>query len=196
MQLEEVRGLIELYTYFILFPLVVIEGPIVTIIAGFLTSVGILNFFVTYAIIVAGDVGGDTLWYGLGRFARGFVERLGHLIGFNEDKLKGLNDHFGKNSRRTIFFGKLLYGAEIPVLVAAGIAKVKFREFLIYTLVPTLPKSLFFLVVGYYFGGAYETLNRYLNNAYVSGLIILVCGLFFYLIFYKFIIKRIKKGAN
>ena len=192
MQLEHLRGLIELYTYFALFPLVVLEGPIVTIIAGFLIHIKVLNFFVAYIVIVLADVAADVIWYSLGRFARGFVERIGHLFGVSKNKLESLDSHFVDKGHRTVFFGKFILGMEVAVLVAAGMAKYNFRKFAIYTMLPTLPKSLFFLVVGYYFGGAFQVINKILKDVVLSSIITLTAVVIFYFIIYKFILKKIK----
>jgi membrane protein DedA with SNARE-associated domain len=192
MQLEHLRGLIELYTYFALFPLVVLEGPIVTIVAGFLVHIRVLNFFITYVVIVLADVAADVLWYSLGRFARGFVEKIGNLFGVTKSKLDGLDSHFIDQGQRTVFFGKFILGMEVAVLVAAGMAKFDFRKFAIYTMLPTLPKSLFFLIIGYYFGGAFQLLNRILKDAVVSSIITFLAVVVFYFIIYKFFLRRIK----
>ena len=58
------------YKYLILFPLAIIEGPIVTVIAGFLCSQAILEPFYVFPIIVIGDILGDSLYYGLGRWSQ------------------------------------------------------------------------------------------------------------------------------
>ncbi len=191
MQLEHLRGLIELYTYFALFPLAVLEGPIVTIIAGFLVHIKVLNFFIAYFVIVLADVTADVLWYSLGRFARGFVEKIGHLFGVSKSKLESLDNHFIDKGNRTVFFGKFILGMEVAVLVAAGMAKYDFRKFAIYTMLPTLPKSLLFLVVGYYFGGAFQLLNKILKDAVLSSIITFLAVVIFYFIIYKFILKKI-----
>ncbi len=192
MQLENFKGLIELYTYFALFPLVFLEGPIVTIIAGFLVHIKVLNFFVAYVVSVLADVTSDILWYSLGRFARGFVERVGHLFGVSKNKLEGLDSHFTDKGHRTVFFGKFILGMEVAVLVAAGMSKFNFRRFVIYTTLPTLPKSLLFLIIGYYFGGAFQALNKLLHDAALSSIITFLAVVVFYFVIYKFILKKIR----
>lgn len=190
MQLEHLKSLIEIYTYFILFPLVVVEGPIITIIAGFLAHVRILNFYTAYFVIVVADVTADILWYSLGRFARGAIERFGHLIGLGEERLRGIDKHFGENGHKTVFFGKFFLGVEIAFLIGAGMAKFDFKKYALYTLLPTLPKSLVFMLIGYFFGGAFVFLDSLLKNIFLSVLIVLVCIFVFYFVVYRFIMKK------
>lgn len=193
MQIEHIRGLIEIYTYFILFPLAVVEGPIVMMIAGFLAHVKVLNFFIAYFVVVLADVVGDIIWYSVGRFARGFVERVGHLIGLSEQKLRGVDNHFLENGPKTLFFGKLFLGVELAVLVGAGISKYDLKKYIFYTLLPTIPKSLVFMLIGYFFGGTFVVLNSLLKNATLSVLFVGVGVIFFYFVVYKFIIARLRR---
>ena len=51
------------YKYLALFPLTRVEGPIITVIMGFFSSLGYINFFFAYAIIVVGDLVGDAFHY-------------------------------------------------------------------------------------------------------------------------------------
>jgi membrane protein DedA with SNARE-associated domain len=60
--LTEVVQWLLYYKYFVLFPIMVVEGPIITIIAGFLVSLGHLNGLAAYAVLVAGDVTGDSIY--------------------------------------------------------------------------------------------------------------------------------------
>src|SRR3989338_6750213 len=70
MSLEAIIALLTTYKYLLLFPIVIVEGPIITVIAGFLSSLGQLNFFISYAIAVVGDVVGDCIYYALGFYGR------------------------------------------------------------------------------------------------------------------------------
>ncbi len=190
MQLEHLRSLIEIYTYFILFPLVAIEGPIITIIAGFLAHVKILNFYTAYVVVVLADVTGDVFWYSLGRFARGAIVRFGHLIGLKEEKLRGVDKHFGENGHKTVFFSKLFLGMEFAFLIGAGMSKFDFKKFLLYIFLPTLPKSLIFMLIGYFSGGAFVFLDSLLKNIFLSVLVVLAGVFVFYFVVYRFIMKK------
>src|SRR5476651_593996 len=62
--------LLEHYGYIFLFVIAVAEGPIITIIGAFLASEGYFNVFAVFGLVVAGDLTGDLLYYGVGRFGR------------------------------------------------------------------------------------------------------------------------------
>jgi membrane protein DedA with SNARE-associated domain len=152
------------YRYIVLFPITVVEGPIVSIIAGFLASLGLLNIYIVYVVIVLADLVGDFIYYAIGRWGREkFINRWGKYIGLSEDKVEKVEAHFAKHQKKTLILGKISHAVGAPILVAAGIAKVSLWEFFWLNLVATLPKSFIFLFIGYHFGQAYVKFDKYLD---------------------------------
>jgi membrane-associated protein len=148
----------------VVFPLTVVEGPIVSILAGFLCSLGYAHLYFLLPIIVAGDLTGDCLWYAAGRWGRrGFGGRWGKFFGVTPERLLRIERHFEKHSGKTLVLGKLTHAVGSLVLVGAGVARVRPRRFLVYNLVATVPKSLALLLVGYFFGRAYGQAASVLN---------------------------------
>lgn len=186
--LNSVIKLVIEYRYLILFPVAVIEGPIISIIAGFLCSGGFLNFLTAYLVLMLADLVGDSLYYAVGRYGgRRFIERWGKYIRLNADKLTATERHFNLHPKKTLFFGKTqAWGALI--LVAAGVAKMSYRYFLAINVAATIIKTFLFLLLGYYFGQIYSTLNTYLGY---TNLILFVVGV---LVVY-FFLKRYQKSA-
>jgi len=165
------------YGYSILFPITIIEGPIITVIAGFLAAQGIFNIFAVYAVVVIGDVAGDAIYYGIGRWGGlKFINRWGRFIGLNAEKLTDLENHFASHSGKTLIFGKLSHAIGAPILVAAGIAKIPFLKFINFNFWATLPKSLLLVAIGYYFGQAYAQINKYINYG-SAGIFVIILAL-------------------
>lgn len=65
MLLQQIILLLTAHKYLFLFPAAVVEGPIVTVIAGFLSSLGIFNIFIAYAVVVVSDIVGDIMHMGI-----------------------------------------------------------------------------------------------------------------------------------
>ena len=171
------------YRYGFLLPGMIIEGPIVTIIAGFLASQGVLGFWASYGVAVIADLIGDTLLYGAGFFGgRRFIRRYGKYVGLNEARIEALEGHFKKHSGKTILLGKLTHGIGAAILAAAGIAKMPYKKFIILNFFATLVKSLILLVIGLYFGRAYEQANSYLNLFALGGLLLVPLALFLFIV--------------
>ena len=74
---NEIVFLLETYKYLFLLPLAIIEGPIVAIIVGFLTTLKVFDTYISYAILVVGDVIGDSSLYALGRWGTSLLHRHG-----------------------------------------------------------------------------------------------------------------------
>ena len=185
------------YRYLLLFPLVAIEGPIVTVIAGFLASLGQMEFIIALIIVITGDLAGDTIYYLLGKWGgRPWMKRWGHYIGLNEHRIAKLETHFKKHPAKTLLLGKLAHGFGGPVLAAAGLADLPYLSFFLFNLAPTVPKSLLLFLLGFYFG----IVNNYFNSVIIIlfSFSVLLCLLFFMIprIFDKYMLKNKSNYAN
>ncbi len=152
------------YRYLILFPVTLFEGPIITVIAGYLSSLGFLNFYIAYIIVVLGDTAGDLLYYAAGRWGRWqFSKKWGYLFDIEEGKAAKMEKYFSRHAGKTLFVGKFGYGFVGSLLFASGIANVSVLRFLAFTFPATLIKSMMLLLVGFYFGYAYKRIAVYLD---------------------------------
>ena len=165
LSLDTAMQWLQHYRYLILFPGAIVEGPIITIIAGFFASLGYFNIFLAYGTIVLGDLTGDGLWYGLGGYfsRHRHIGRWGKFFGLTDERIQHLKKHFEKHSGKTLALGKLSHGIGTVFLVAAGAAKMPFWKFIYYNLLGTLVKSVFLILIGYYFGHALTKINSYLE---------------------------------
>lgn len=165
LSLAHLLDLLQHYGYFILFPIVVVEGPIVTVLAGFLISLGIMHWAIAYVVVVVGDLAGDALHYAVGRWwdRVSWLARIGRVLGYRKEYADALERHFKKHLGKTLILGKISHGVGGGVLIAAGIARVDFRKYMWYNLIATIPKSFLFLLIGYYFGRSYVQIDRYLG---------------------------------
>jgi len=170
------------YKYLVLFPLIVLEGPVVSITAGFLSSINILNIFIVYPVVVLADLIGDIFYYSIGRWGgKRFLRRYGKCFRLKEKVIERLESHFEKHTKKTIIFGKISHAFGAPILVSAGIARVRIYEIFWSNFIVTIPKYLILLSIGFYFGQAYLSFDKYLDYL---GIVILVIGLIILLAYY------------
>jgi len=190
--LDQIIGWLLVYKYVILFPVMVIEGPIITIIAGFLSSLDFLNIFIVFPVIAIADLTGDFIYYAIGRWGREkFIDKWGHYLGIDKQRVEKLEDHFEKHRKKTLIFGKLSHAFGAPILVAAGIVKIPLGQFMWFNFLATVPKSLIFLTIGYYFGQAYVRLNKYLDYLSITLIVLAVLTIIIYYCY-----NRFKKKIN
>jgi membrane-associated protein len=167
--LQEVAQWIFSYKYMVLFPVMVAEGPIITIIAGFLVSLGHLNGLATYLVLVVGDVTGDSIYYAIGRWSKGSLfGRWGRFLGITEKRLRQLEKYFYRHKTKTLLIGKWSHAIGAPILAAAGLARLPYEQFLAINFLATLPKTLLLLLIGFYFGRSYKRIATYLDYTAIA----------------------------
>ncbi|MDE1970716.1 MAG: DedA family protein [Patescibacteria group bacterium] len=170
------------YRYAFLFPLAAFEGPIISLIVGFLTHQGYFNFFYAYGILIFGDIIPDIFYYYIGRtgnknkFLTEYRSKL-HVVSENIEHIERLWHYHGK---KTMFFSKLAYGLSTPMLISAGIVKLPFPRFLSLALPITLIQYALFMTIGYYLGASvFERTSNYLRyGEIVVSILVLVFVLY------------------
>jgi membrane protein DedA with SNARE-associated domain len=149
---EALEALVRSHGLWLMFPLALVEGPIITVIGGALAKAGVLPVAGVYLVAVLGDLVGDAAMYGLGRLAPWLPEGLRRRLGLSPARLDRLAAHFREKGAVTLVIGKLTHSAGFAVLVAAGAAQMPFGRFLAINLAATLPKVAAFLLLGYGLG--------------------------------------------
>lgn len=174
---DQIVNMIIQFRYAWLFPVVFVEGPIATVIAGFLSAHRYLNPFISYAVVLAADLAADMFYYVIGAAGNGrWAEKIRALLGLNEERLMVLTNYFEKYSFKAFAAGKILHGPGVAVLIAAGMARVPLRRYLGYNAVITFPKSLALLLIGYFFGQFIRQLQQYFDLAALSLTLVVVLG--------------------
>ncbi len=183
--------------YSAIFLLVLLEGPIVTIISSFFASMGYLNVFILYPLIVFSDIVGDVIWYYIGYLGKNLTDRrFVKYIGLNPGKLQGfkrLIKKFRKNQGMVLFTAKLTHAVGFPFLIASGAFRLDIKRFMLFNFLAALPKTLFFMVIGYYLGKASNIIGSYLRYSTLAGIILLAAAIGIYLLIQKYSRRLLKK---
>ncbi|MCG8710217.1 VTT domain-containing protein [Brenneria sp. 4F2] len=154
-ELQTIEGLIEEHGLLLLTPLAVIEGPIVTVIAAYLAKLNYFNLTTVCVVVILADLVGDIGFYAMGRWvikSDGEPPRWLTRFGLSHARLQRLVNNFEHRGGKILAFGKLTHSAGAAILLAAGMARMRIRPFLFYNTLATVPKSLFFVAIGYAFG--------------------------------------------
>ena len=190
-ELTLLLGAIPIYKYLFLFLLVLVEGPLITMAVGWLAALGLFNPLVAYFVIVGADLVSDTLYYILGYWGREKLIKKFTLPGkeISMSRLGRIERLLKNHSKKTIVIAKLTHVAGVPVLLAAGLARVRLAIFLTYDALATFPKSLIFLLLGFYLGQASSTINQYLEY----GTIVVSAAVMIVFVVYLFVGKQLEK---
>jgi membrane protein DedA with SNARE-associated domain len=184
------------YGYLALFLGAVIEGPIISILGGFLNSLGFFQLHYVYFILVLGDILGDTCWYLIGYFSRkAIIVRVLKKFEMTEEKLIGLDDFFKRHGGKSVFFSKFIAGAGSWTLISVGASKMNIKKFYKYSVTATVIKCAAYMAVGYFFGGMYLLINKWLD---LTGTIILliIVAIILITILKKFTSSQLKKAIK
>jgi membrane-associated protein len=176
------------YRYVILIPLAILEGPIVTVICGFLVTLKFFNPFVVYVVMVLGDIVGDGLIYYMGYSGKRFFK----YFKVTEEKLEKTKTYFRDNHKKAIVMSKLVHGIGFTGLVAAGAIHVPYKKYFKTCATISVIQSFVMLMLGILFGHAYVIIGKYLN--YYAAFISVLALIFLVVIFlrkYKFNIKTV-----
>ena len=114
--MEHFYNIIVTYKYVILFPIAVLEGPIVAVFAGFLIKFDQLAIIPTYIVLVLGNVIPDLFYYGIGRLGQKniYIQKIIRKFTFIKKNFKLLEKLWTEHFRKTIFLSKLAYGLSSP----------------------------------------------------------------------------------
>jgi membrane protein DedA with SNARE-associated domain len=168
------RFLIQ-YKYAVIFPIATLEGPIITLVSGFLISLGILSFIPTLIVVLAGDTISDSFYYAIGKRGRAFVERL-KFLHISPARMEKMEKHFEEHPGKTLLISKASYGVGSLFLIAAGISKMSYQKFLEYITPMNAARSSILLFIGYYLGRAVRYSGTYLEYYALAVIVILPIG--------------------
>jgi membrane protein DedA with SNARE-associated domain len=159
---QHLLSLVFQYKYFFLYPITVVEGPLVTMAAGFMISLKVMNFAIALPIIVVGDVSGDVLYYFVGRFGErwSFTRFMIKKVGLEKQKEK-MVQIFHQKGGRILIFGKITHALGALFLIGAGYSKMNLLKFIWCNTLGTIVKSSLLLYLGYVAGSAYSTYAKY-----------------------------------
>jgi membrane protein DedA with SNARE-associated domain len=126
---QQVFQFLSHYGYWIMLPLMIIEGPVATLIAATLAALGAFNVFIVLIFSIAGDMIGDIILYGSGyRWGMVFVRNFGKYIWITEKLVLKMEKYFERHGEKIIFAVKSTTGLCWATFTAAGIVKFNFKN--------------------------------------------------------------------
>ncbi|SFQ56385.1 DedA family protein [Donghicola eburneus] len=164
--LTTIQILIATHGLWVVAPIAVLEGPIVSVISAWLAQRGLFDLTQLILVLVLADLAGDALLYALGRWGLHLLPATWlRRVGLREGRLRLMSRKFGHQGGRILTLGKLTHVAGAAVLVAAGLARMPFAAFMLYNTLATIPKTLAFVALGYLIGHTYRLIYLWLSNA-------------------------------
>ncbi len=188
---QDLTRQLQVWGYPIMLLLMIIEGPIVTIIASFLSSLGFFEWHIVYILSIFGDIVGDIIFYFIGFFGgRKILDKFKRKLRIKRSSIEYLENRFEKRGAKIIFYVKISTGLSLITFILAGTMKMKFLKFLQFSALGGIVWSGFLVALGYFFGGLAEEIEKYIKFA---GWAILALAIFLFL-FINFEKKKFIQG--
>ena len=142
--------------------LIPIPSEIIMPFSGFLVFQGKMDFVGAIAAGSLGNLAGSVAIYFLGKRAgRAFAAKYGKYVLFNEHHLQVTERIFQKHGGKIAFVGRLLPAIRTYVSLPAGIGKISFGKFVVFTLAGSVIWNVFLVYAGVQLGSNWKNIEKY-----------------------------------
>jgi membrane protein DedA with SNARE-associated domain len=153
-----------------------LPASLLVIAVGAFSQQGILTWYSAGLLGLIGVVLGDTLSFGIGYFAKDWVDaRFGRSRNW-----KSARDAFDSRAGLAIYLTRFLITAlAVPTNLIAGGSGIQFRRFLTYDVLGELTWILLYGGLGYWFGTQWEVVSEFVSNfgGLLLGFVLLTGGI-------------------
>ncbi|MDX1661856.1 MAG: DedA family protein [Gemmatimonadota bacterium] len=183
--LEFIVPYLNQYGYLTLFVLTFLEtsaflglvapGETIIVLCAFYAFRGVLDVWVVGAVATVGAMLGDQVGYLLGRtYGHDLVARFGKYVFFDHKRLKATERYYKNHGGKTVFFGRFMSILRSFGPVVAGITRMHYGSFLLWSVASCIVWGATFTLIGYFFGKSWEVIEEYLGwggaVAFVAGI--------------------------
>ncbi len=158
-----------------------IPSEIILPFSGFVASKGSLNVYLVTIFATISAYLGSLPFYIIGYFGdksvRKFLEKYGKYLFISKEDLQKGYDAFAKFGNIFVLIGRVVPIVRTFISFPAGVSRMNFVRFSIYTLIGTAVWSTLLVMAGYFLGERWETVSVYVNkyeNAIIA--LIVLCG--------------------
>jgi len=166
-----------------------IPSEVVLPFAGYLVSVGHMDFYLTLLVATIAAISGSLIDYFIGLKGVQMLTKyrlLGRAV-FSESQLKFAADYFTRYGAIMVFVGRLIPVIRTLISFPAGAVKMPLAKFIAYTVAGCVIWNSLLLYVGYYLG------QKWQEVADVSHYLVIVIAAVAIVVFILYMVKRKKK---
>ena len=202
MNYASITALMTIESSFIPFPSEVVIPPAVYVASeptSALCATG--NYPVDVALIVLfGTIGAMlgavinyllSMWLGRPIIYKFADSRVGHLLLLSSEKVQKAENYFNDHGKVSTFIGRLIPGIRQLISIPAGLAKMHFGQFMLYTFLGAFLWNTVLALLGYIAHGQADLINQYSHE--LSIIILALVGVVAVYYIGKMVYKRIKK---
>ncbi|KYD22902.1 MAG: DedA family protein [Caldibacillus debilis] len=192
-----ITQVMEQYGYLGVFLLICLENlfppipsEVILTFGGFMTAVSQLSFFGVLISATLGSLAGAVLLYGIGLLLEvnrleNFVDRYEKILRISKTDLRRAGRWFEKYGYWTVFFCRMVPVLRSVISIPAGMTKMHFGLFLLFTTAGTLIWNALLVGLGAKLGENWERIVHYMDiySNFVYAVIIIAAVLFLIYLF-------------
>ena len=202
MNYASITGLMAIESSFIPFPSEVVIPPAVYVAgneASSLCATGVYPVDVLL-IVLFGTLGamiGAIINYGLSVWLGRIIiykfadSKLGHLCLLSSEKVQKAEDYFKEHGNISTFIGRFIPGIRQLISIPAGLARMNFGYFLLFTFLGAFVWNCILALLGYIAHGQMDLINEYSHELSVAILVLLGAVILYFVV--KKLISLAKK---
>lgn len=168
------------WNYFILFVLVIIQGPLVKLLSGAMVSTTYLNLFGVMLVSILASLSADTWWYFVGRKGK-FEHYFRRKSEQRKKVVMALQVAMQKHYFKVLLLGKLGLGLALPSVLTAGFSQIPWRKWFPAVLLGELIYSSALVLTGFYASESLNQSNQTIRIVGIAFTAIFILVLIFYL---------------
>ncbi|MDN5363223.1 MAG: hypothetical protein PWQ91_284 [Eubacteriales bacterium] len=160
-----------------------LPSEVILPLGGYLAYRGDITF---WGAVMAGTIGGTTgsiIAYAIGYFGgRPLLEKYGRYMFIKQKELELADRWFQRHGEATVFWTRLMPVVRTFISLPAGIARMNFLRFVIYTFLGSLPWSILPVYLGYKMGENWPLIRQWfhkLDYVIIAALVVLVAWFFY-----------------
>ena len=201
MNYASITALMTIESSFIPFPSEVVIPPAVYVASeptSALCATG--NYPVDVALIVLfGTIGGMlgavinyllSMWLGRPIIYKFADSRMGHLLLLSSEKVQKAENYFNDHGKVSTFIGRLIPGIRQLISIPAGLAKMHFGQFMLYTFLGAFLWNTVLALLGYIAHGQADLINQYSHE--LSFIILALVGVIAVYYIGKMVYKKLR----
>lgn len=162
-----------IWVYLSLAMLVMVEGPVATLLGAVAASEGYLHPLLVFLSASTGNLLADSAWYFLGYHGKiEWLIRYGRWVGISREQILTLENKIKSDYLKILFIAKLTLGFIIPTLISIGLARIRFSRWFGILFLGECIWTGSLVMAGYYFGKYVHTLEVGLQFIAIGGMIL------------------------
>ena len=200
-----ITDFMEQFGYFGVFLLIALENvfppipsEVILTFGGFMTTYTSMTPVGVIVFSTLGSVLGAVILYGIGYLVNvdrleGWIERYGRFLRLKKEDIRRADAWFDRYGYWTVLFCRMIPLIRSLISIPAGMSKMKFGLFLLFTTIGTLIWNVALVLLGAAVGGSWEEIvafmDVYSNIAYA----VIALGILFVCVLW---LRRRKSGAR